>query len=152
MSPRTVVCCIVTAGLALAGLGLAGALSSWGFSWVTITSEETDQPPTTTPTVTAEASLPSLPEDSEGITYTTNTQYPPGSEWTVFAVPSALNVRAGPSTNHQILGTAELGSTVTLTGQVAESEASGTWVQARTAVVTGWVFSTYLTPVPPNPQ
>ena len=73
-------------------------------------------------------------------------RYPPDSQWTVFDVAAALNVRAGPHTGHEILSTASLGSTVTLTGQVVESPTSGTWVQVRTNTIDGWVFAAYLTP------
>ncbi|MXW41685.1 MAG: SH3 domain-containing protein [Acidimicrobiia bacterium] len=143
---------MATAGLMLMGFALAGILSTWGFDWVTIESTEPAIESTAEPTTT-QAPLPEpTAESTEEITSTTDAQYPPDSIWRVFNVPAALNVRAGPGTNHQILGTAELDSTVTLTGQVAESETSGTWVQAQTTTVTGWVFASYLTPVPPSPQ
>ena len=156
MGIRAIVCCVVAAGLIMVGLGLAGILAAWGFDWVTITSEapaiQATTAPTSSPNAEPNLSLTPFDTNTDGIAFTTDERYPPNSVWTVFDVPAALNVRAGPGTNHQIVGTAELDSTVTLTGQVSESSTSGTWVQAQTPTITGWVFAGYLTPVPPNPQ
>ena len=144
MGIRAIVFCVVVAGMAFVALSLAGIVSTWGFDWVTIESEEPEPDATVeaTPTATEEP----LPEPVVVIDFEIDPRYPPDTQWTVFDVPSALNVRAGPSTGHQILGTANLGSTVTLTGQVVESPTSGTWVQIRTNNVDGWVFAAYLTP------
>ncbi|WP_420639232.1 SH3 domain-containing protein [Candidatus Poriferisocius sp.] len=144
MGVRAIVCCVVVAALAIVGLSLAGVVSSWGFDWVTIESEESTPDPTATetPTPTEEP----MPETVVTVELEIDDRYPPDSQWQVFDVPSALNIRAGPATGHQILGTANLGSTVTLTGQVVESPTSGTWVQIRTNNQTGWVFAAYLTP------
>ena len=141
---RAIVFCVVVAGLAFVALSMAGIVSTWGFDWVTIESEEPEPDSTAeaTPTATEEP----LPEPVAVVELEIDPRYPPDTQWTVFDVPSALNVRAGPSTAHQILGTANLGSTVTLTGQVVESPTSGTWVQVRTNTVGGWVFAAYLTP------
>ncbi|MCY3960831.1 MAG: SH3 domain-containing protein [bacterium] len=144
MGVRAIVFCVAVAGLAFVALSLAGIVSTWGLDWVTIESEETDPESTPTPTAT-EAPLPEPVEVV--VELEIDPRYPPETRWTVFDVPSALNVRAGPSTAHQVLGTANLGSTVTLTGQVVESPTSGTWVQVRANTVTGWVFAAYLTPV-----
>ncbi len=140
MGGRAVLLCVVVAGLALTALSLVGVISTWGFDWVTIESEDTDPDPTAeaSPTPTGEP----LPEPDVEI----DPRYPPDSQWTVFDVAAALNIRAGPHTGHEILGTAGLGTTVALTGQVAESPTSGTWVQIRTNTLTGWVFAAYLTP------
>ncbi|MDE0613248.1 MAG: SH3 domain-containing protein [bacterium] len=134
---------MAVAGLAFVALSLAGIVSTWGLDWVTIESEETEPESTPEPTPT-EAPLPEPVEVV--VELEIDPRYPPETRWTVFDVPSALNVRAGPSTAHQVLGTANLGSTVTLTGQVVESPTSGTWVQVRANTVTGWVFAAYLTP------
>ncbi len=131
---------MAAAGLAFAGLSLAGIVSAWGFDWVTIESEEA------APTSTAEASPTPTEEPLPEPNLEIDSRYPPDSQWTVFDVAAALNIRAGPHTGHEILGTAGLGTTVTLTGQVAESPTSGTWVQIRTNTLTGWVFAAYLTP------
>ena len=144
MGVRAIIFCVVVAGLAFVALSLAGILSTWGLDWVTIESEEADPEPTTEPTPTVTEAPPPAPVVVE---LEIDDRYPPDTQWTVFDVPSALNVRAGPSTDHQVLGTANLGSTVTLTGQVVESPTSGTWVQIRTNTVSGWVFAAYLTPV-----
>ena len=144
MGVRAIIFCVVVAGLAFVALSLAGILSTWGLDWVTIESEEADPEPTTEPTPTVTEAPPPAPVVVE---LEIDDRYPPDTRWTVFDVPSALNVRAGPSTDHQVLGTANLGSTVTLTGQVVESPTSGTWVQIRTNTVSGWVFAAYLTPV-----
>ena len=143
MGVRAIIFCVVVAGLAFVALSLAGILSTWGLDWVTIESEEADPEPTTEPTPTVTEAPPPAPVVVE---LEIDDRYPPDTQWTVFDVPSALNVRAGPSTDHQVLGTANLGSTVTLTGQVVESPTSGTWVQIRTNTVSGWVFAAYLTP------
>ena len=143
MGVRAIIFCVVVAGLAFVALSLAGILSTWGLDWVTIESEEADPEPTTEPTPTVTEAPPPAPVAAE---LEIDDRYPPDTQWTVFDVPSALNVRAGPSTDHQVLGTANLGSTVTLTGQVVESPTSGTWVQIRTNTVSGWVFAAYLTP------
>ena len=143
MGVRAIVFCVAVAGLAFVALSLAGIVSTWGLDWVTIESEETETESTPEPTVT-EAPLPEPVEVA--VELEIDPRYPPDTQWTVFDVPSALNVRAGPSTAHQVLGTATLGSTVTLTGQVVESPTSGTWVQVRANTVTGWVFAAYLTP------
>ncbi|MDE0578878.1 MAG: SH3 domain-containing protein [bacterium] len=143
MGVRAIVFCVAVAGLAFVALSLAGIVSTWGLDWVTIESEETEPESTPEPTPT-EAPLPEPVEVA--VELEIDPRYPPETRWTVFDVPSALNVRAGPSTAHQVLGTANLGSTVTLTGQVVESPTSGTWVQVRANTVTGWVFAAYLTP------
>ena len=143
MGVRAIVFCVAVAGLAFVALSLAGIVSTWGLDWVTIESEETDPESTPTPMAT-EAPLPEPVEVV--VELEIDPRFPPETQWTVFDVPSALNVRAGPSTAHQVLGTANLGSTVTLTGQVVESPTSGTWVQVRASTVTGWVFASYLTP------
>lgn len=143
MGVRAIVFCVAVAGLAFVALSLAGIVSTWGLDWVTIESEETEPESTPEPTPT-EAPLPEPVEVV--VELEIDPRYPPETRWTVFDVPSALNVRAGPSTAHQVLGTANLGSTVTLTGQVVESPTSGTWVQVRANTVTGWVFAAYLTP------
>ncbi|MXZ84949.1 MAG: SH3 domain-containing protein [Acidimicrobiia bacterium] len=143
MGVRAIVFCVAVAGLAFVALSLAGIVSTWGLDWVTIESEETESESTPEPTPT-EAPLPEPVEVV--VELEIDPRYPPETRWTVFDVPSALNVRAGPSTAHQVLGTANLGSTVTLTGQVVESPTSGTWVQVRANTVTGWVFAAYLTP------
>ena len=143
MGVRAIVFCVAVAGLAFAALSLAGIVSTWGLDWVTIESEETATPEPTPTTTEAP-----LPEPVEVVVeLEIDPRYPPNTQWRVFDVPSALNVRAGPSTAHQVLGTATLDSTVTLTGQVVESPTSGTWVQVRANAVTGWVFAAYLTPV-----
>lgn len=145
MGVRAIIFCLAVAGLAFVALSLAGIVSTWGLDWVTIESEETDPESTPEPEPTAAEAPP--PEPVEVVVeLETDPRYPPNTQWTVFDVPSALNVRAGPSTAHQVQGTATLGSTVTLTGQVVESPTSGTWVQVRTNTVTGWVFAAYLTP------
>ncbi|MXW59867.1 MAG: SH3 domain-containing protein [Acidimicrobiia bacterium] len=143
MGVRAIVFCVAVAGLAFVALSLAGIVSTWGLDWMTIESEETESESTPEPTPT-EAPLPEPVEVA--VELEIDPRYPPETRWTVFDVPSALNVRAGPSTAHQVLGTANLGSTVTLTGQVVESPTSGTWVQVRANTVTGWVFAAYLTP------
>ena len=143
MGVRAIVFCVAVAGLAFVALSLAGIVSTWGLDWVTIESEETESESTPEPTPT-EAPLPEPVEVV--VELEIDPRYPPDTQWTVFDVPSALNVRAGPSTAHQVLGTANLGSTVTLTGQVVESPTSGTWVQVHSNTVTGWVFAAYLTP------
>ncbi|MCY4272936.1 MAG: SH3 domain-containing protein [bacterium] len=143
MGVRTIVFCAAAAGLAFAALSLGGILSAWGLDWVTIESEETEAEPGAEPTAT-EAPLPAPVEAVAELEI--DPRYPPETSWRVFEVPSALNVRAGPSTDHQVLGTATLDSTVTLTGQVVESPTSGTWVQVRANTITGWVFAAYLTP------
>ncbi len=146
MGLRTIVFCVVVAGLAFVALSLAGIVSTWGLDWVTIESEEADPEATAEPEATpTEAPLPEPVAVVAELEI--DPRYPPNTQWTVFDVPSALNVRAGPSTDHQVLGTANLGSTVTLTGQVVESPTSGTWVQIRSNTVDGWVFAAYLTPV-----
>ena len=146
MGLRTIVFCVVVAGLAFVALSLAGIVSTWGLDWVTIESEEADPEATVEPEATpTEAPLPEPVAVVAELEI--DPRYPPNTQWTVFDVPSALNVRAGPSTAHQVLGTATLGSTVTLTGQVVESPTSGTWVQIRSNTVDGWVFAAYLTPV-----
>lgn len=144
MSVRAIVFCVAVAGLAFVALSLAGIVSTWGLDWVTIESEEPAPDSTAEPTPTA-AQEP-LPIPTVVVDFEIDPRYPPDTQWTVFDVPSALNVRAGPSTDHQILGTANLGSTVTLTGQVVESPTSGTWVQIRANTVSGWVFAAYLSP------
>ena len=144
MGVRAIVFCLAAAGLALAALSLAGIVSTWGFDWVTIESEEPE--PASTAEAASSATEEPLPEPVATVESEIDPRYPPATQWTVFDVPSALNVRAGPSTAHQVLGTANLGSTVTLTGQVAESPTSGTWVQVSTSTVSGWVFAAYLTP------
>ena len=143
MGVRAIVFCVSVAGLAFVALSLAGIVSTWGFDWVTIESEDTE-PESTPEPIPTEAPLPEPVEVVAELEI--DPRYPPGTQWTVFDVPSALNVRAGPSTAHQVLGTATLGSIVTLTGQVVESPTSGTWVQVRANAVTGWVFAAYLTP------
>ena len=143
MGVRAIVFCVAVAGLAFVALSLAGIVSTWGLDWVTIESEETESESTPEPTPT-EAPLPEPVEVV--VELEIDPRYPPDTQWTVFDVPSALNVRAGPSTAHQVLGTANLGSTVTLTGQVVESPTSGTWVQVQANTVSGWVFAAYLTP------
>ncbi|WP_419924772.1 SH3 domain-containing protein [Candidatus Poriferisocius sp.] len=144
MGIRAIVFCVAVAGLAFVALSLAGIVSTWGFDWVTIESEEPepDSTPEAAPTATAEP----LPEPVVAAELEIDPRYPPDTQWRVFDVPSALNVRAGPNTAHEVLGTASLDSTVTLTGQVVESPTSGTWVQVRTNTVTGWVFAAYLAP------
>ena len=143
MGVRAIIFCLAAGGLALAALSLAGLVSAWGLDWVTIVSEEPEPESTPEPTpIPTEAP----PEPFAAGELEIDPRYPPDTRWTVFDVPSALNVRAGPSTDHQILGTANLGATVTLTGQVAESPTSGTWVQVRANTATGWVFAAYLTP------
>ncbi len=144
MGVRAIVFCGAVAGLAFVALSLAGMVSTWGFDWVTIESEEPEPDISAEATPTGAQEL--LPEPVVVIDFEIDERYPPDTRWTVFDVPSALNVRAGPATGHQILGTANLGSTVTLTGQVVESPTSGTWVQIRTNTVDGWVFAAYLTP------
>lgn len=144
MGGRAIVLCAVVAGLALAGLALAGMVSTWGFDWVTIESEE--PAPDTTAEATPTATEEPLPEPTVVIDFEIDDRYPPDTQWTVFDVAAALNIRAGPHTGHEVLGTASLGTTVTLTGQVVESPTSGTWVQIRTNTATGWVFAAYLTP------
>ena len=144
MGVRAIIFCVVVAGLAFVALSLAGIVSTWGLDWVTIESEEADPEPTAEPTPTATEAPPPAPVVVVDLEI--DDRYPPDTQWTVFDVPSALNVRAGPSTDHQVLGTANLGSTVTLTGQVVESPTSGTWVQIRSNTVDGWVFAAYLTP------
>ena len=144
MGIRAIIFCAVVAGLAFVALSLAGIVSTWGLDWVTIESEETDPEATAEPEPTP--TEPPLPIPVVEVELEIDPRYPPNTQWTVFDVPSALNVRAGPSTDHQVLGTANLGSTVTLTGQVVESLTSGTWVQIRTNTVDGWVFAAYLTP------
>ena len=140
---RAIVFCVGVAGLAFVALSFAGFVSTWGFDWVTIESEESEPDATAEPTPTPTEPPPPPPG---GVGLEIDPRYPPDTQWTVFDVPSALNIRAGPSTAHQVLGTANLGSTVTLTGQVVESPTSGTWVQIRSATVDGWVFAAYLTP------
>lgn len=143
MGIRAIIFCLAVAGLAFVALSLAGIVSTWGLDWVTIESEEAE--PESTPEPTPEPTeLP--PPAPVVVELEIDPRYPPNTQWTVFDVPSALNIRAGPSTAHQVLGTANLGSTVTLTGQVVESPTSGTWVQVRSTTVTGWVFAAYLTP------
>ena len=145
MGVRAIVFCLAVAGLAFVALSLAGIVSTWGLDWVTIESEEDDLESTPEPTPTATEAP--LPEPVEVVVeLEIDPRYPPDTQWKVVDVPSALNVRAGPSTAHQVLGTATLDSTVTLTGQVVESPTSGTWVQVRASTVTGWVFAAYLTP------
>ena len=146
MGVRAIVFCVVVAGLAFVALSLAGIVSTWGLDWVTIESEEAEAESTPEPTPTATPE-PLLEPAVESVDFEIDPRYPPDTQWTVFDVPSALNVRAGPSTDHQVLGTATLGATVTLTGQVVESPTSGTWVQVRANAVNGWVFAAYLTPV-----
>ncbi len=143
MGLRAIIACLVVAGLAFVALSLAGIVSTWGLDWVTIESEEPEPESTPEPTPTPTELPPPAPVVVE---LEIDPRYPPDTQWTVFDVPSALNIRAGPSTAHQVLGTANLGSTVTLTGQVVESPTSGTWVQIRSTTVDGWVFATYLTP------
>ena len=143
MGVRAIVFCVAVAGLAFVALSLAGIVSTWGLDWVTIESEEPESESTPEPTATPTEAPPPAPVVVE---LEIDPRYPPDTQWTVFDVPSALNIRAGPSTDHEILGTANLGSTVTLTGQVVESPTSGTWVQIRSTTVTGWVFAAYLTP------
>ena len=143
MGIRAIVFCVAVAGLAFVALSFAGLVSTWGFDWVTIESEESEPDATAEPTPIATEAPPPAPVVVE---LEIDPRYPPDTQWTVFDVPSALNIRAGPSTAHQVLGTANLGSTVTLTGQVVESPTSGTWVQIRSTTVTGWVFAAYLTP------
>lgn len=144
MGLRAIIACLVVAGLAFVALSLAGIVSTWGLDWVTIESEEPEPESTPEPTPTPTELPPPAPVVVE---LEIDPRYPPDTQWTVFDVPSALNIRAGPSTAHQVLGTANLGSTVTLTGQVVESPTSGTWVQIRSTTVDGWVFAAYLTPV-----
>ena len=144
MGLRAIIACLVVAGLAFVALSLAGIVSTWGLDWVTIESEEPEPESTSEPTPTPTELPPPAPVVVE---LEIDPRYPPDTQWTVFDVPSALNIRAGPSTAHQVLGTANLGSTVTLTGQVVESPTSGTWVQIRSTTVDGWVFAAYLTPV-----
>ena len=144
MGVRAIVACVAVAGLAFAGLAMAGMVSTWGFDWVTIESEE--PAPESTAEATPTPTETPLPEPTVVIDFEIDPRYPPDSRWTVFDVAAALNVRAGPHTGHEILGTASLGSTVTLTGQVVESPTSGTWVQVRTNTIDGWVFAAYLTP------
>ncbi|MCY3576652.1 MAG: SH3 domain-containing protein [bacterium] len=144
MGVRAIVFCVAVAGLAFVALSLAGIVSTWGLDWVTIESEEPE--PDSTAEATPTATQEPLPIPTVVIDFEIDPRYPPNTQWTVFDVPSALNVRAGPNTAHQVLGTANLGSTVTLTGQVVESPTSGIWVQVRTNTVTGWVFAAYLTP------
>ena len=145
MGVRAIVFCVAVAGLAFVALSLAGIVSTWGLDWVTIESEETE--PESIPEPTPTATEAPLPEPVEVVVeLEIDPRYPPHTQWRVFDVPSALNVRAGPSTAHQVLGTATLDSTVTLTGQVVESPTSGTWVQVRANTVSGWVFAAYLTP------
>ena len=144
MGVRAIVFCVAVAGLAFVALSLAGIVSTWGLDWVTIESEEAE--PESTPEPTPIPAEPPPEPVSVVVELEIDPRYPPDTQWTVFDVPSALNVRAGPSTDHQVLGTANLGSTVTLTGQVVESPTSGIWVQVRSNTVTGWVFAAYLTP------
>lgn len=144
MGLRAIIACLVVAGLAFVALSLAGIVSTWGLDWVTIESEEPEPESTPEPTPTPTELPPPAPVVVE---VEIDPRYPPDTLWTVFDVPSALNIRAGPSTAHQVLGTANLGSTVTLTGQVVESPTSGTWVQIRSTTIDGWVFAAYLTPV-----
>ncbi len=144
MGLRAIIACLVAAGLAFVALSLAGIVSTWGLDWVTIESEEPEPESTPEPTPTPTEAPPPAPV---AVDLEIDPRYPPDTHWTVFDVPSALNIRAGPSTAHQVLGTANLGSTVTLTGQVVESPTSGTWVQIRSTTVDGWVFAAYLTPV-----
>ncbi|MDE0605260.1 MAG: SH3 domain-containing protein [bacterium] len=144
MGLRAIIACLVVAGLAFVALSLAGIVSTWGLDWVTIESEEPEPESTPEPTPEPTEAPPPAPVVVE---LEIDPRYPPDTQWTVFDVPSALNIRAGPSTAHQVLGTANLGSTVTLTGQVVESPTSGTWVQIRSTTVDGWVFAAYLTPV-----
>ena len=148
MGVRAIVFCVVVAGLAFAALSLAGMVSTWGFDWVTIESEEPE--PDIAAEATPAAAQEPLPETVVVVDFEIDERYPPDTQWTVFDVPSALNIRAGPATGHQVLGTANLGSTVTLTGQVVESPTSGTWVQVRSNNVDGWVFAAYLTPLAPE--
>lgn len=143
MGLRAIIFCVAVAGLAFVGLSLAGIVSTWGLDWVTIESEEPAPDATAEATPTATEEPPPAPVVVE---LEIDPRYPPETRWTVFDVPSALNIRAGPSTAHEILGTANLDSIVTLTGQVVESPTSGTWVQIRTNTVRGWVFAAYLTP------
>lgn len=144
MGVRAIVFCVAVAGLAFVALSLAGNVSTWGLDWVTIESEEPESE--STPEPTASPTEPPPEPVSVVAELEIDPRYPPETRWTVFDVPSALNVRAGPSTDHQVLGTANLGSIVTLTGQVVESPTSGTWVQVHSNTVTGWVFAAYLTP------
>ncbi|MDE0236132.1 MAG: SH3 domain-containing protein [bacterium] len=144
MGLRAIIACLVVAGLAFVALSLAGIVSTWGLDWVTIESEEPEPESTPEPTTEPTEAPPPAPVVVE---LEIDPRYPSDTQWTVFDVPSALNIRAGPSTAHQVLGTANLGSTVTLTGQVVESPTSGTWVQIRSTTVDGWVFAAYLTPV-----
>ena len=144
MGLRAIIACLVVTGLAFVALSLAGIVSTWGLDWVTIESEEPEPESTPEPTPPPTELPPPAPVVVE---LEIDPRYPPDTQWTVFDVPSALNIRAGPSTAHQVLGTANLGSTVTLTGQVVESPTSGTWVQIRSTTVDGWVFAAYLTPV-----
>ncbi len=144
MGLRAIIACLVVAGLAFVALSLAGIVSTWGLDWVTIESEEPEPESTPEPTPEPTEAPPPAPVVVE---LEIDPRYPPDTQWTVFDVPSALNIRAGPSTAHQVLGTANLESTVTLTGQVVESPTSGTWVQIRSTTVDGWVFAAYLTPV-----
>ena len=143
MGIRAIVFCVAVAGLAFVALSLAGLVSTWGFDWVTIESEEPEPESSSEPAPAPTETPPPAPVVPE---LEIDPRYPPDTQWRVFDVPSALNVRAGPSTAHEVLGTASLDSTVTLTGQVVESTTSGTWVQVRSTTVTGWVFAAYLTP------
>ena len=143
MGVRAIVFCVAVAGLAFVALSLAGLVSTWGFDWVTIESEEAEPESTPEPTATPTEAPPPVPVVAE---LEIDPRYPPDTQWRVFDVPSALNVRAGPSTAHGVLGTASLDSIVTLTGQVVESPTSGTWVQVHANAVSGWVFAAYLTP------
>lgn len=143
MGVRAIVFCVAVAGLAFVALSLAGYVSTWGFDWVTIESEEPESESTPEPTLTPTEAPPPAPVVAE---LEIDPRYPPDTQWRVFDVPSALNVRAGPSTAHGVLGTASLDSIVTLTGQVVESPTSGTWVQVHANTVSGWVFAAYLTP------
>ena len=143
MGVRAIVFCVAVAGLAFVALSLAGLVSTWGFDWVTIESEEPESESTPEPTPIPTEAPPPAPVVAE---LEIDPRYPPDTQWRVFDVPSALNVRAGPSTAHEVLGTASLDSTVTLTGQVVESPTSGIWVQVHANTVSGWVFAAYLTP------
>ena len=143
MGVRAIVFCVAVAGLAFVALSLAGLVSTWGFDWVTIESEEPEPESTPEPTPTPTEAPPPAPVVAE---LEIDPRYPPDTQWRVFDVPSALNVRARPSTAHEVLGTASLDSTVTLTGQVVESPTSGIWVQVHANTVSGWVFAAYLTP------
>jgi hypothetical protein len=143
MGVRAIVFCVAVAGLAFVALSLAGFVSTWGFDWVTIESEEPEPESTPEPTPTPTEAPPPAPVVAE---LEIDPRYPPDTQWRVFDVPSALNVRAGPSTAHGVLGTASLDSIVTLTGQVVESPTSGIWVQVHANTVSGWVFAAYLTP------